>query len=239
MLKVFMKIPGVPRPFAVVGQQLFEDERFLVIMHDVIRRKILWENILYVEEIPSVTDLPTKSDVPVEIDVPTTLTNRPAPIPAAPVEQLTNMTVAFTGATNKIFTIENVKASLFDGSKWTPDLAQAIFTNPQIKPILGSFIIKECHVDGPNITVVTDSVRKDDAISDVQSKMDLVQKFAQAAAKVGAPRMGRPSMRLPTDFSMSSSPFDNPISVFGANEDTEDSDVGDGKEEGAGEATPD
>jgi hypothetical protein len=233
MLKVFMKIPGVPRPLAVVGKQLFEDERFLVISHDIIKRKILWENILYVEEIPPV---PPSVDTPEdthEVDVKTFIPKDSVVAPLQP-ETTTNLMVAFTGAMNKMFTIENVKQSLFADSKWTPDLAQAIFTNPQIKPILGSFIIKECHVDGPNITVVTDSTKKDDAISDVQSKMDLVQKFAHAATKLGAPRTGRPSMRLPTDFSMSSSPFESPVPITNSNDEVEETDVSNGEEESAG-----
>jgi hypothetical protein len=253
MLKVFVKIPGVPRPHAVVGNQLFEDERFLVIAQDVIKRKILWENILYIEELPSsTTDAVAGSDAQPEPPTPPPPTRTQAPAyklkKSYPVEIVSDtdkpqekiaLTVAFTGSMNKLFTIDGVDPALVAGSKWTPDLAQTIFTNPQIKMILGSFIIKECHVDGPNITVVTDVLKKDTAINEASAKVELLQKFSNAAAKFGSPRPSRTSMKLPTDFSMSNSPFDAPIPMSGAQDNMEVMNDSNGEEEVNSQEAPD
>lgn len=51
MQKVCLKIPGVSKPHSIMGEKLFEDERYLVIIDSNIRRKIPWENILYIEDI--------------------------------------------------------------------------------------------------------------------------------------------------------------------------------------------
>jgi len=233
MLKVFMKIPGVPRPHAVVGTFLFEDERFLVLAQDVIRRKVLWEKVLYVEELPTAKDL--------ELDDRKGQENGPADVNAKGVlstqthRPTTSITVAFTGATNKLFTIDGVDAASIAESKWTPDLARTIFANAQIKPILGSFVVKDINVDGANVTIVTDQIKKDDVIADMHAKMDLVTKFADAATKVGAPRKGRPTMKLPTDFSMSMSPFDKPVALGNYIDNSEILDDSDRKEKGSGE----
>jgi hypothetical protein len=58
-MKVYLK--GFKRPIAVLGEPVFEDERFFIIQNDVFRRKILWENILFFEEMvtPKEPNLPT------------------------------------------------------------------------------------------------------------------------------------------------------------------------------------
>ena len=241
MLKVFMKIPGVPHPYAVVGHRLFEDERYLVIVQDVIHRKILWENILYLEEIPAAVPGESRDDTDAFQSVkPPPTTGQPrAPMPvgtSTSMAALTTITVAFTGALNRLFTIDGVDQSLISQSRWTPDLAKLIFTNPEIKTILGSFVIKDIHMDGPNITIMTYSEKKESAMADIQAKVDLVSQITTAATKFGAPRRGMPSMKLPTDFSMSSSPFERPVPLTGENDDMEDANVGNGEEEGVSEA---
>jgi hypothetical protein len=207
MLKVFLKIPGVSRPHAVVGKLLFEDERYLVISQDIIRRKILWENILYVEEITigEVENTPGPSEPRLDAPEPA----RVSTFDEVPVG-LTDLTVAFTGAFNKLYRIEGVSESLLSGSRWTPDLSKVVFTNAQIKPILGTFSIKECHVSGSNVTIVTEELKKSKVHEQLTSKIDMVQKLTQVATKFGSPSR-RPSMKLPTDFSMSGSPFEMPV----------------------------
>lgn len=49
MLKVYLK--GFDRPISVIGNLLFEDEKYLVLKHIDIKRKILWENVLYIEDV--------------------------------------------------------------------------------------------------------------------------------------------------------------------------------------------
>src|SRR3990172_2302779 len=49
MLKIYLK--GFDRPYAVFGRKLFEDERFFVVQSEGTERRILWENILYIESI--------------------------------------------------------------------------------------------------------------------------------------------------------------------------------------------
>jgi hypothetical protein len=242
MLKVFLKIPGVPRPHAVVGRLLFEDERYLVIVQDVIRRKILWENVLYVEEIPAVDTAPPPappSDGPDDDDQfrPVQLHPiSPSPNPIQPqMPAKTSITVAFTGALNRLFTIDGVDRALIEQSRWTPDLAKLIFTNSEIKTVLGSFVVKDIVLDGSNITITTDSEKKDAAMADIQAKVNLVNQIATAATKFGAPRTGRLSMRLPTDFSMSSSPFERPVPLSEVNDNMEDDNVGHREEEAASE----
>lgn len=214
MIKVYLKIPGVARPHAVVGKFLFEDERYIVISTGVLKRKILWENLLYTEEL---ADLSSEDslETPEESDA------APAKLPSGAKvssskqaeDKKVDLIVAFTGAMNKIYRIEGVSASIVAESKWTPDISQAVFTNPQVKSILGGFIVKECHVDGPNITILTELEKKPNQTDEVKSKLEAVQKFAQAASQFNTPKTGRPSMRLPIDFSMSSSPFERPISL--------------------------
>jgi hypothetical protein len=217
MLKVFLKIPGVSRPHAIVGNMLFEDERYLVITQDVIRRKILWDNILYIEEIIAIdaNDLnygEKSSTNSIPMSVKTT---------AQASKQLCSITVAFTGALNRLFTINEVDQELISHSKWTPELAKLVFTNPEIKTILGSFIVKDIAIDGQNITIITESDKKVDNIADMQSKIDMVKQFSSVANKLNTPRTGRPSMRLPTDFSMSMSPFDSPVPLSDSYSDKE------------------
>jgi len=48
MLKVYLK--GFDRPVSVLGEKLYEDERFFVIKSGAMKRKLLWDNILYIEE---------------------------------------------------------------------------------------------------------------------------------------------------------------------------------------------
>lgn len=235
MLKVFMKIPGVPRPCAVVGRYLFEDERYLVIAQDILRRKILLENILYIEEI--FADDASKSGGEDSFNTVKNTQLESADAGDSVTKEATSqvtLTVAFTGALNRLFTIDGVSSSLISRAKWTPDLAKLIFTNPEIKTVLGSFVIKDIVMDGQNITIVTDSEKKDAAMADIQSKVDLVNQIATAATKFGAPRKGRPSMRIPTDFSMSSSPFTKPVPFTSVNDDMEDISVDNREEEGPG-----
>ena len=208
MYKVFLKIPGVPRPFSVLGNPLFEDERYLVILQDFRKKKILWENILFIEEIDQ--PLPPSSLETSSIDDEPQIPPQPEP----PSE--TEVTVAFSGATNQLFRIANVPTKLLADDQWSPDLAQIVFTNPQVKAIMGSFGVRECKVDGANITIHTVS---NDATEQLKTKLDVVQKFAQTAANLSQPTFSRPTMNLPTDFVMNHSPFEAPISLKGSRED--------------------
>jgi hypothetical protein len=237
MLKVFLKIPGVVRPYAVVGKLLFEDERYLVISQDVLKKKILWENILYIEEISSFEKL---EDGPSHVSHEPDMVAAPeVDVPVGPskmVSEKISLTVAFTGALNRLFTIEGVDRSVIESGKWTPDLAKIVFSNQEIKTVLGSFTLKDISIEGPNITITTHSDKAEPSavMAEMQGKVDLMNQLARAATKFGAPKSGRVSMRLPTDFSMSSSPFERTVPL--ANDVVEDIDVSYREEEGAGES---
>lgn len=219
MLKVYLKIEGVRMPVSVLGTYVFEDERFLVIAQDVRRKKILWENILYIEEITAdvVTDLP-KNNLPNKRPLPPPDS---AQVPSSPTsldsDETSELTVSFTGELQRVFRIPNVSKKLASGNIWTPELAKAVFTNPQIKTILGNFIVKECQVDKSNITVVTGPSKK---IQEIKNKMDVLEKFGKMSESL-APRFPKPSMKIPVDFSIKGSPFDEPISLNPSVNDTD------------------
>jgi len=74
MQKICLKIPGVAKPHSIIGNKLFEDERYYVIVDGSIHRKIPWENILYIEEV-------------VGLDIPEYETETPMPPPAPPEKE--------------------------------------------------------------------------------------------------------------------------------------------------------
>ncbi len=208
MIKVYMIMPGCDRPYSTIGKFLYEDERHLVIVEDVLEKRIPHSKILYTEHVRG-GQLPAartpEPPPPTEVNTP----------PQPPTPEVTDIMVAFTGATSNIFRIPNIDVALLSGNKWNPDLAKVVFTNEKVKMILGDFVIKDCIVDGPNITIVTGPSKRSEAHAGnsipVETARSLEALSKYTSAKPAS--VTKSSMRLPTDFSMSASPFDQPVSL--------------------------
>jgi hypothetical protein len=213
MIKVYMMLPGTDRPYSTIGKFLYEDEKNFVICEDVLEKRIPHRNILYTEHVrtpkgaePAVEPLEHHSAPPT------------APAPIQPPTEPTDVMVAFTGATSNIFRIPGIDSSLLQGNKWTPDLAKAVFTNEKVRMILGDFVIKDCIVDGPNITIVTGPSKKSEAAvpgtipPETARSLEALSRFVKDRKGTPLPVV-KPFMRPPADFSMTASPFDQPVSL--------------------------
>ncbi len=208
MIKVYMMLPGTDRPYSTIGKFLYEDEKYFVICEDVLEKRIPHRNILYTEHVRTAAAEKTVSEP---------RTEAPASIEAPKPTEQTDVMVAFTGATSNIFRISGIDSSLLQDNKWTPQLAKAIFTNEKVRMILGDFVMKDCIVDGPNITIVTGPSKKTEVSlpgtipPETARSLDALSKFVKESKS--PPAFVKSSMRRPVDFSMTASPFDQPVSL--------------------------
>lgn len=234
-MKVYLK--GFNRPISIIGEPVFEDERFFVIQNDLFRRKILWDNILYFEEIIDATKAQVSSteqniiqdpkiqnlikqavelksrkvspDVKSSIkhDLNVSQIEPEELVHAGDNQETKEITVVFSGFKTDSITIA-VPASIINGS-YSPSLGKEIFSNPSIQGIMGDFVVVgKPTVKGNNVYFETKSAQ------DLKSKVDAIGSMMGTVAKASNTmnKYGQmPSMSLDNSFSMSASPFEKPV----------------------------
>lgn len=218
MIKVYLKIPGVDRPYAVSGKKVYEDEKYIEILSDVVRKKIPHGNILYTEEIAVVTpEPPQPMERPPETPAFPQLSYGPRHnIPAATDNEFVDITVSFVGHASNTFSVKDVPRSAIDGGKWNVPLSMAVFSNPQVKAFTGNFLVSECEVDGRNVVITTTPAAPESKVEDLQKRVEGAAEVLTKLQNLEAKKtFERPSMRLPQDFSISGSPFEVPANIDG------------------------
>ena len=225
MQKIFLIIPGTERPHAVIGNYLFDDERFYVIENSGIKTRIPISKILYIEE----------AMVEVEHAKAAASSPQPGAQPSAP-SQVTNddktdVNVFFTGHVEKVFKIKDVPLNIIKKDAWSTELAILVFQDEQIKPFMGTFTVSSMEPRGGNIYIGTmplhntakpqPPISQQVAQSPPTSAQDL-QKGVEAIGSIlkmadGGKKFAKPEMAFvntfTTSFNNDITPFDEPVSL--------------------------
>lgn len=217
MEKVYVKIPGVDMPYGIIGNYSYDNEKFYVLDDAGIKKRILWSNILYIEDLRNALVVPSEqtSDV---VEAPS------INLPKVSDDKL-ELSVIFSGHKNQVFKIPDVPSKIL-GSEWTPDLAKVIFSNSQIKAFMGDFVVSEVKVSGENVNIKTEPLgqKKQEVVLPNKSKLtsdpalaaEKLQKGAEMVSKIFQANDGavfkKPTGPFVNNFNMTTSPFDSPVS---------------------------
>lgn len=223
MLKVYLVIEGTNRPYAVVGNFLFEDERYFVIDDSGLRKKIPWSRILYIEDTSAIEGQLQLSPPAQDTDAP------PADIKVD--TETTDINVFFTGHKERTFKIPNIQKSILVPDSWSPDLIKTIFANPQIKAFMGDFVVASIDAKGENVYIKTAALNEAQTkqqgfkpvptiqpsesknIADLTKGAEAIGQIFKAVSSIEKKFNKPASQPEQNTFSMSASPFDTPISL--------------------------
>lgn len=238
MLKVFIKIPGVNIPHTVMGKKLYEDEKYLVLVNNGLKTKVLWENILYHQEVVDVEEVgdnntPSGGKVETAGDLKSLIekvvrekqqrniqndvkqqkiTNGATPqdLPTPLAGPVVDAAVIFNGYKEQVFKVSGIPAVLLQGTDMSPELSRYIVNDPQIKVFMGDFIFKKMSLKDGNIYIET--AKLESKQNDFSQKIDMMKKVSEVAQKTGYPGLA-PTLKVDDSFALLDSPFDKPITL--------------------------
>lgn len=211
MQKVYLEISGVEMPYSVVGNYVYDDERFYVLDDGEIRRKIKWSKILYIEDVSRLRDRLVQ-----------TSEQGAAPKAQEVKNEVVEINVSFTGHKEQVFKIPGVSKELLKNNSWSPELAKLIFSTPQIKAFMGNFVVNGISVEGENVyikTVPTTSKKPEAQMTQSNNAAVAAEKFQKGAELMGKifqtaeGKFPKPTGNYPTSFNMVASPFEEIVEL--------------------------